>query len=217
MASIIKCSVNIIDNMLIITPEEPIEDNCQYEIRLKDVRSRDGNAVLDSYSCKVVTALSPSYCNLADVAVLVDEFKIPQSTILYYIREASRYVDYIRTVSGVEATEESEFAAREFVKIKTQIDCLLKAYVTKAAGSGLKGTLGEISFENTEKYAGGINDLLDDLWKRLNGWLDALKGDYVLEGRAKPSSSIKASKTTKDTYFDEIVNDMSRKLPTVHK
>ena len=216
MASVIKGSVNIIDNMLIVTPEEPIEDNCQYEIRLKDVRSKDGNATLDSYTCKVVTALSPAYCTVSDVAILVDEFKIPQTTVLYYIREASRYVDYIREVSGIDSKEVT-FASREFVKIKAQIDCLLKAYVAKAAGSGLKGTLGEISFEQTEKYASGINDLLDYLWKRLKGWEDALKGNYELEGRAKPSFSIKASQTNKDTYFNEIVNDMERKLPTVHK
>ena len=216
MAAIVKGSIKIIDNMLEVIPDEPIEDNCQYEIRLKDVRSADGNAVLDSYTCKVVTALSPAYCNVSDVAILVDEFKIPQSTILYYIREASRYVDFIREVSEIDTTEVT-FAAREFVKTKVMIDCLLKAYVAKAAGSGLKGTLGEISFENTEKYANNINDLLDDLWKRLKGWEDALKGNYVLEGRARPSFAIKASKTTKDTYFNEIVDSMERKLPTVHK
>lgn len=212
MASIINSKTSIIDNMLVITPEEPIEDNCQYEIRIKDLRSKDGTCVLDNYTCKVVTALTPSYCKVSDVAILVDTFEIPESTILYYIREASKYADYILEVYGTSVTEES-FPIHEFVKTKTMIDCLTRAYVYKAAGSGIKGTLGEISFENTEKYASSINDLLDDLWRRLKGWEDALKG-YELEGRAAPKWAVKAHKASESdsATFNDIVDNIDRKL-----
>ena len=199
----------IVDNILSITLDDDIVDNAQYEIRLKGFRSSDGISTLDSATYKVVTNLSPSYCNVSDVAVLVDVFKIPESTILYYIREASRYVDYIMNTSGSSSLSEVTFPMREFVKTKTMIDCLLKAYVTKAASGGIKGTLGVISFENTEKYASSIDDILDDLWMRLKKWEDALKG-YELEGRAAPAVAVKASNPSRVTTFDQIVNDISR-------
>lgn len=206
---IIGNKFTIVDNIVSITLDDDIADNTQYEIRLKNFKSKDGIATLDSATYKVVTNLSPSYCNISDVAVLVDVFKIPESTILYYIREASRYVDYIINTSGSSSPSEVTFPMREFVKTKTMIDCLLKAYVTKAASGGIKGTLGVISFENTEKYASSIDDILDDLWMRLNKWEDALKG-YALEGRAAPVVAVKASSPSRVTTFDQIINDISR-------
>lgn len=218
---IVPATLKIVGNMAIITLDDAeIQDNSQYEIRLKDIKSLDGKASLDDLKYKVVTELSPAYCNVSDVAVLLDTFvDVPESTILYYIREASKYVDYIQAggSSGggsTSTTSEVTFPMREFVKIKATIDCLLKAYVNKAAGSGIKGTLGEISFENTEKYATSINDLLDDLWNRLKGWEDALKG-YELEGRAAPVYAVRASETSEATTFSEIVDSIERELPSV--
>ena len=213
MAEVIEANFEVIDNLLKITTEMPLEDNCQYEIRLKNFSSLDGKAALESYTYKVVTKLSPSYCKISDVAVLVDTFEIPESTILYYIREASRYADYIVEAAGVSSSD-AEFAIKEFVKTKTTIDCLLKAYVNKAAGSGIKGTLGEISFENTEKYATSINDLLDSLWLRLKKWEDAIRG-YDLEGRAKPKFAVrgKDASSSDSAVFSDIINDNTRTLP----
>ena len=213
MAEIIDAGLEISDNIVIITTDTPLEDNCQYEIRLKNLRSADGKCILESFTHKVVMKLSPSYCRISDVAVLVDTFEIPESTILYYIREASRYADYIVEAAGVSSSD-AEFAIKEFVKTKTTIDCLLKAYVNKAAGSGIKGTLGEISFENTEKYATSINDLLDSLWLRLKKWEDAIRG-YDLEGRAKPKFAVrgKDASSSDSAVFTDIVNDNTRTLP----
>ena len=103
---------------------------------------------------------------------------------------------------------------REFVKTKVMIDCLLQAYTKKAAGSGIKGTLGVISFEDTEKYATSIDDLLKDLNARLKGWEDALKG-YELEGRAKPLSAVRASKAKDSTTAGEIADSINRDIPIV--
>ena len=219
MTSIVKCGYKVLDNMLVITPEEPISDNCQYEIRLKGFVSADGQSSLDNYSYKVVTALSPAYCKISDVAILVDTFDIKESVVLYYIREASKYADYIMEVSGSSSSASQDadgvsFPVREFVKTKCMIDCLLKAYVAKAAGSGIKGTLGEISFENTEKYATSINDLLSDLYLRLKKWEDALRG-YELEGRAAPvfATRAKDASSSDTAAFTDIVNDNTRTLP----
>lgn len=215
---IVKAKTKILDNILIVTLDgEEIANNYQYGIRLKGFRGQDGS-VLDNYSYKVVTEMSPAYCSVSDVAVLVDVFDIPESTILYYIREASKNVDYILsagsngTTSG--STTEITFPMKEFVKTKTMLDCLIKAYVNKAAGSGIKGTLGVISFENTEKYATSIADLIKDLRAQLKGWEEALKG-YELEGRAAPVYAVKAKKASAQdsTVFHDIVDSMERELP----
>ena len=55
MAEIIEANFDVIDNLLKITTEMPLEDNCQYEIRLKNFSSLDGKAALESYTYKVVT------------------------------------------------------------------------------------------------------------------------------------------------------------------
>ena len=120
------------------------------------------------------------------------------------------------SLSGSTSSSSTEvtFPMREFVKTKTMIDCLLKAFVNKAAGSGIKGTLGVISFENTEKYATSIDDLLNFLKAQLKGWEDALKG-YELEGRAAPVYAVKAHKASSQdsTVFSDIVDSMDRELP----
>lgn len=207
------------NTVTVILNDAEILDNSQYEIRLKDLKSLDGKASLEDLNYKVVTELTPAYCNISDVAILTDTFAdVPESMILYYIREASKYVDYIRaggssgTSSSSTTSDEITFPMREFVKIKATIDCLTKAYVNKAAGSGIKGKLGEISFENTEKYATSLNDLLDDLWDQLKKWEDALKG-YELEGRAQPQYAIRGSEATDVTSFSNIVDTIERDLP----
>ncbi len=215
MAEIVKSSFKIVGNKLTITLEDGIEDNFQYEIRIRDLKSLKGNYELDEYIDKVVTKLSPSYCNISDVAILIDTFNIPESTVLYYIREASKYVDYIMNKTSANGgNKEITFPMREFVKVKCMIDCLMKAYVHKAAGSGIKGKLGEISFEDTEKYASSIDDILDDLWRQLKGWEDALKG-YEREGRVPPTFAVKAQKTSKATPFSSIADSIERDMPTV--
>jgi hypothetical protein len=213
MAEIINCSYKVIDSLLEISLDDvEIEDNSSYEIRLKGFKSLDGDAVLEDTNLKVITELTPSYCRVSDVAILVDTFEIPESTILYYIREASKYVDYIMSSNSLSKTTEVTFPMREFLTVKVMIDCLLKAYINKAAGSGIKGKLGEISFENTEKYATSIDDLLDDLWRQLKKWEDALKG-YEFEGRVAPAYSVKASTATSNTSVQSIASAIDRELP----
>jgi hypothetical protein len=93
------------------------------------------------------------------------------------------------------------------------LDCLLKVFINKAAGAGIKGTLGKISFENTEKYASNLDDLLDFLKAQLKMWLDAIRG-YELEGRASPVWAKKAWKTQDPTTFEQLINDIQREEPT---
>lgn len=212
----VTCSYTVIDNMLIIDVPEGIKDNSQYEIRIKGLQSSDGKAVLDTFKHSLVTAMSPAYCTVSDMAVFRDTFDIPESMILYYIREASKYADYIREASadiGNSSTAEVTFPMFQFVRVKVMLDCLLKAFINKAAGAGIKGTLGKISFENTEKYSSNLDDLLDFLKAQLKMWKDAIRG-YELEGRASPVWAKKAYKTQDPTTFAQLINDIMREPPT---
>lgn len=216
MEVIKNATYEILDNMLIITLPDGIKDNSNYEIRVKGLESTDGKSQLDM-NYKVVTTLSPSYCTVSDVAVLQDTFGISENVILYYIREASKYADYVVSASaGVGATStvtEITLPIHNFVITKVMLDCLLKAFINKAAGAGIKGTLGKISFENTEKYASNIDDLIDALKAQLKMWLDAIRG-YELEGRASPVWAKKAYKTQDPTTFAQLINDIQREPPT---
>ena len=204
--------------MLILTVPEGIKDKSQYEVRIKGLQSPDGTANLDTFKYTFVTSMSPAYCTVSDLAVFRDTFDIPESMILYYIREASKYADYIKEasadiVSSSTTKAEITFPMFQFVRTKVMLDCLLKAFINKAAGAGIKGTLGKISFENTEKYSSNLDDLLDFLKAQLKLWQDAIRG-YELEGRAAPVWSKKAYKTQDPTTFAQLINDIQREEPT---
>lgn len=217
MEVIKNATYEVLDNMLIVTMPEDIKDNSQYEIRIKNLVSDDGRSTMDTLNYRVTTALSPSYCNVSDVAVLQDTFGISEHVILYYIREASKYADYIvensASVGTTATTVEVTLPIKNFVMTKVMLDCLLKAFINKAAGAGIKGTLGKISFENTEKYASNIDDLIDALKAQLKMWLDAIRG-YELEGRAAPVWAKKGYKTQNPTTFADLINDINREPPT---
>ena len=217
MEVIKNATYEILDNILIVTLPDGIQDNSQYEIRVKGLQSTDGKSQLDlNYRC--VTALSPSYCTVSDVAILQDTFGIPENTILYYIRAASKYADFIvenisTTSTATTTITEITVPIHNFVITKVMLDCLLNAFINKAAGAGIKGTLGKISFENTEKYASNIDDLIDALKAQLKMWEYAIRG-YTLEGRAAPVWAKKAYKTQNATTFASLVNDINHEPPT---
>ena len=207
----------VLDNMLIVTLPDGVQDNSHYEIRVKGLKSVDGKAQLENLNYRCVTTLSPSYCTISDVSILQDTCGIPENTILYYIRAASQYADFVvenmATVGQTATITEITVPIHNFVITKVMLDCLLKAFINKAAGAGIKGTLGKISFENTEKYASNIDDLIDALKAQLKMWLDAIRG-YVLEGRAAPVWAKKAYKTQDPTTFRQLINDINREPPT---
>jgi hypothetical protein len=203
----------VFDNFIEIKTIDPIKDNSVYEIRIKGLKALNKSKKLDSINLKVITALTPSYCSIEGINSLVEVFGIPEEKLLYYIREASRYADYVMKGTAVKDGIDPTFEVEQFVKTKASLDALIKAYVEKAAESGSKGTLGDITFENSDSFA-GIKDLIKTLKEELKKWEDAMRG-YYNEGRAKPKATkigMKASSNSDvaATTVDTILNDFTR-------
>ncbi len=61
----------------------------------KDYSEEADNTFIDDYKIRIITAMEPMYCNIIDVESLLEIADIPDEMILYNIREASKYADYV--------------------------------------------------------------------------------------------------------------------------
>jgi len=177
----------VFDNFIEITPKGGVKDNSVYEIKLKNLKQLSGKKFLESANIKVCTAITPAYANIQAVNSLIESCNIPDDTILYHIREASRFVEY---VTG-QSYKEVPFEVEQFVKYKAAYECILRFQIDKASLSGEKGQLGDVHFDNATKHE-DISELLKTLRAESNTWMDRLRG-YKFEGRAKPLSAVKGS------------------------
>lgn len=174
----INFSVSVNGNVLEIIPEGGIKDNSSYEFRFKDIEALNGQTFSGKF--KLFTQLSPLYVDVQSVRSLITSIPIEDSTILYHIREASKYAEYIK--SSIDKTN-VPFEVTQFVRYKAAHDCILSHSIRLATAVGYKGTVSTVSFEEKQTTK-DITDLLDHLCKELKIWEDALKG-YKNEGRAK--------------------------------
>ncbi len=183
----IKHSFKVFDNFLEITPDEGIKDNSIYEIRIKTIKAHNKNKFVDDLNLKVTTKLTPSYCSLEAVHSLVESYQVPDDKTLYYIREASLFAEYVKKTSY--KADDVPFEVTQYVKNKAAYDSLMRFYIEKSSESGTKGTLGEITFENSSSLP-AIKDLLNTLKEEVKKWEDHMRGNGF-EGRAKPVSAVR--------------------------
>lgn len=177
--------IKVIDNFIELIPKDPLKDNSIYEIKLYDIKSKDGKSL--STSIKLCTKLSPLFSDIDAVKSIVEDCDIPDDVILYHIREASRFAEYIK---GTKIDEEDvPFEITQFVKYKAAHECLLRHTIQQSSTTGLKGTIGNVAFEEKETIK-DISQLLGHLCKEIDKWLDEVKG-FKLEGRAKMKTAIK--------------------------
>lgn len=175
------------DNLLEITPTETL-DNSEYIIKIKYISSEDGSEVIRDYKLSVCTAFVPAYCSLESVNSLVDGCDIPDKAILYHIREASKFAQYLKL--GLKDDSTPVFEVEQFVKYKAAYDCVLKMYIDKSAANSEEGTLGDVTFKNTAKVP-DISKLLATLADEVKKWQNEVEG-YTNAGRANPVSAIRA-------------------------
>lgn len=183
----------------------------------RNIISKQKISVADGYitpfSVKIKTALSPLYCTLESLKMIVDTFGIPEENMISYIHIASQEADFI---SGGTA-DETDFAVQEFVRTKAAYDCLLRTYMDRMyMGGGSEYTLDLITYKDSLNTA-AFRNLLDDLKKALQKWQDAIRG-YYNEGRVKPKATRIGLKSSQNsdvsfTTFDSIMQDISRNSP----
>lgn len=205
--------------VITVGTDPALKANYRYYVTIKGLKTLDGKT-LDDISATFRMPYSPLYCSLNSLKMIVDAFKIPEENMLSYIREASKYADYIAQVQGVEVTDDDgkiKFSVEQFTRVKATMDCILKGYMERTySGAGAKYTLDVATFQDSLN-SGAFKNLLADLAKELLKWQDAIRG-YFNEGRAKPKATrigIKMSENSEvaQTTVDNILNDISRQVP----
>lgn len=211
---------SVIDGMILqIVPNEEIQDNSKYIIKIEGLMDADGSP-LSTQQFTIITAVSPMYCTLKSLNALVRNFGISEEDLLSYIRDASNHADFIENDGSSSSTSSStttaSFAKEQFTRLKATLDCLLAGCMTKAwsGGGTYKLDLAEVTDPTN---ATAFKNLIDALRKALREWQDAIRG-YVNEGRAKPKATrigINSSENSDvaHTTVDMILNDWTRTPP----
>lgn len=185
---------------LTITPKTAFADNETYNISIEELKSVSGSSMLNNFIYSFTTALSPMYCTIYDVNSVVGILDLDNAKILYYINQASKMVDWVRTEQSASAaalTAPYEYPVVQFTKYKAAKDALLSAMVDRASGDGVKGVLLDIQFD-FENGTKSLKNVLKDLDTEIMKWQEAIRG-YGPEGRQKPLYAVKASKSTPTT------------------
>jgi hypothetical protein len=185
----VEYNIKVYDNIIELTPVNGVLDNSIYEIRLKDIKQLNGPKVLQNKTIKICTELSPCYATIDDVNSYVESCNIEGSTILYHIRAASKFAEYV--TKKTYKKDGIPFEVNQFVIMKAAHECLLKYYIDKASTHGMKGQLGDIVYDTSGKLD-DLSNLLKAMKAEIAVWTDAMKG-YNIEGRARPLTARKSS------------------------
>lgn len=192
----VNYDIKVFDNFIEIIPRDGMQDNSVYEVRLKGLRALCSGDEIEDTTIKFVTAMTPMYCGIMDVASLLDIVDIPEDIVLYNIREASKYAAYIfatankKTKPNAKIDEKNiPFAVKEFTRFKAAKDCLLKIYMSLINDNVVEGTLGEVVFKTRDQLP-DIKKILEYLDSEIAKWLDAIRG-FDLEGRARMQTAVK--------------------------
>lgn len=200
-----------------IIQREEIKNDSIYTITLSGIKSLDGTKKLKKTKIEIITAVTPMYCTLQSLSALVQNFNIPEKDLLIYIRDASKYADFI---SGNKANTSNnasiDFAKEQFTKTKAVLDCLVRGVVQKSYSDGSKYTLDVATYEERSNLS-ELQKLIDALKKDLLKWQDAIRG-YYNEGRVAPVATrigIKSNTNSEvsHTTVDTILNDFTRTPP----
>lgn len=192
-----KHTAIVTGNTIIIDFNEELKDNTVYTIKLTEIRSIFGDTI--STDIKLTTAMKPLYCDLYDVTALIGDYRMPDDVILHHIHSASKFADYIVANSNYpfEIDEDDvPFNVVQFVKYYAAHECLLRHTVNISSTIGLKGTVGNVNFSESESVK-DISSLLKHFCDEIDKWKEALKG-YELEGRARMRHAVRGQ------YGDDI-------------
>lgn len=188
----VNYEVKVFGSHIEIIPTDKMKDNSLYEIKLNNLKTTSNQSVPDQ-TISFLTAFTPMYCAVTDVKTILSDMEIDDTTILYNIRAASRYADYIyeQTYHGkkIKVDKGIPFEVSEFTRFRAAKDCLLKVYMSLASDNIVSGALGDVNFKLREDVP-DLSKLLKYLDEEIDKWKDAIRG-YHLEGRSRMTSAIR--------------------------
>lgn len=180
---------------LIVTPlfgdKEPRNDNSivefkdnsiyEFEIEAKGQQTMRKEKV----KAKYITSPDPCYVDLKDVLSLARGFNLSEESVLFHIREASRYANHIINEYNKDAYMDKMIVTREnikedyfelymFVRYKALKDCVLEFYMQEVAKpSKIKNQTGDLVYEH-EFDLSTLKDLLDEIEDEYEKWQEEL-------------------------------------------
>lgn len=162
-----------------VIPKSYFENNSVYEFNIPNLKAKKGSPT--DIHVKYITSPNPSYVSLKDVSSLANGLELEDESVLYHIREASKYADYL--VNKYNETNPAEpiiinksniqkqyFTIYMFVKYKALRDCLLDFYIKQSAKpSDIKNQAGDLLYEHTIDLS-NLKELLDEIEDEYERW-----------------------------------------------
>jgi hypothetical protein len=197
----IECAVTVTNNVIELVPVIPLENNYKYTIAMNNIKSADGLYDSGAITKELYSEFTPMYCTVESVQMLLQDKEIDEIIIKMNIREASKFVDFIRKnrtpamlraieYDVIHVKEDISYEADQYARYRAAYDCLVGTTISRTSQSGLKGQLGDVIFDISSDTP-DISDLLDLLKDQFEYWLDVING--VVKGTAMPTSAVKSS------------------------
>nr|DAE31887.1 MAG TPA: hypothetical protein [virus sp. ctEQ64] len=221
----------IFGNRLELRPVGGVKPDSLYEIRIKKLESVDGKKVLKYKVYTVASEQISNFYTLGDVNYLIDVFDASDTEVLYALKEASRFAQFLLDqIPGYENRADLPYLLQQFCKLRATLSLVSKHAVTTSTSGKISGHIGNISFASTESggssssSSSGNAPSLSDLIKMIKAEMEIFEKlivdpTYLTMGRAEPRTG-KRSYTEKQklhTYPTTLFDDLSRSLKSLRK
>ena len=221
----------IFGNRLELRPVGGVKPDSLYEIRIKKLESVDGKKVLKYKVYTVASEQISNFYTIGDVNYLIDVFDASDTEVLYALKEASRFAQFLLDqIPGYENRADLPYLLQQFCKLRATLSLVSKHAVTTSTSGKISGHIGNISFGSTESGGSsssssrGNAPSLSDLIKMIKAEMEIFEKlivdpTYLTMGRAEPRTG-KRSYTEKQklhTYPTTLFDDLSRSLKSLRK
>lgn len=221
----------IFGNRLELRPVGGVKPDSLYEIRIKKLESVDGKKVLKYKVYTVASEQISNFYTLGDVNYLIDVFDASDTEVLYALKEASRFAQFLLDqIPGYENRADLPYLLQQFCKLRATLSLVSKHAVTTSTSGKISGHIGNISFGSTESGGSSSSSSnsgapsLSDLIKMIKAEMEIFEKlivdpTYLTMGRAEPRTGKRsyAEKQKLHTYPTTLFDDLSRSLKSLRK
>lgn len=221
----------IFGNRLELRPVGGVKPDSLYEIRIKKLESVDSKKVLKYKVYTVASEQISNFYTLGDVNYLIDVFDASDTEVLYALKEASRFAQFLLDqIPGYENRADLPYLLQQFCKLRATLSLVSKHAVTTSTSGKISGHIGNISFGSTESggssssSSSGNAPSLSDLIKMIKAEMEIFEKlivdpTYLTMGRAEPRTGKRsyAEKQKLHTYPTTLFDDLSRSLKFLRK